>query len=130
VSALPFAWCEHLFARDRKQVPSYASRGPSPTPRITATQVRAIAARSPNPVGVEDALAILMALLDRWPQTFSKGAARCVSRLALEHKLTLADTQLALTALAGLPTPGAQAGVDALIDPGRAHRTPQGRRPA
>ena len=79
-------------------------------------QIRAIAAEIPYPVGLEDALAILLALLDREPQTFSRGAARWASRLALEHKLTLADTQLVLAALAVLPTPGARAGADALID--------------
>jgi hypothetical protein len=75
-------------------------------PRVTALQIRAIAAEIPYPVGLEDALAILLALLDREPQTFSRGAARWASRLALEHKLTLADTQLALAALAVLPTRG------------------------
>jgi hypothetical protein len=85
-------------------------------PRVTALQIRAIAAEIPYPVGLEDALAILLALLDREPQTFSRGAARWASRLALEHKLTLADTQLVLAALAVLPTPGARAGADALID--------------
>jgi hypothetical protein len=68
-------------------------------------QIRAIAAEIPYPVGLEDALAILLALMDREPGSCSKGAARWASRLALEHKLTLADAQLALAALAVLPTP-------------------------
>jgi hypothetical protein len=85
-------------------------------PRTTAMQIRAIAAEIPYPVGLEDALAILLAILDREPGSYSKGAARWASRLALEHKLTLADAQLALAALAVLPTPGARAGVEALID--------------
>jgi hypothetical protein len=96
---------------DHKQVPSCGFRAVA-NPRTTAMQIRAITAEIPYPVGLEDALAIL----DREPGSYSKGAARWASRLALEHKLTLADAQLALAALAVLPTPGARAGVEALID--------------
>jgi len=63
-------------------------------------QIRGDAAEIPYPVGLEDALAILLAILDRKPASYSKGAARWASRLALKHKLTLADAQLALAALA------------------------------
>jgi hypothetical protein len=82
----------------------------------TALQIRAIAAELPGPVGLEDALAILLALLDREPQTFSRGAARWEARLALERKLTLPDAQLTLAALEVLPGPGARAGAEALIE--------------
>jgi hypothetical protein len=67
---------------------------------------------------LEDALAILLALLDREPETFPRAAARWGARLALERKLTLVDAQLALASLAVLPGPGpgARAGAEALIE--------------
>jgi len=55
-------------------------------PRASATQIRAVASELPT-VGLEDALAILLALLDREPQTFSRGAARWGARLTLERRL-------------------------------------------
>ncbi len=86
--------------------------------RCTAAQIRALVAELPGPVGLEDALAILLALLDRDPETFSRAAARWGARLALERKLTLVDAQLALASLAVLPGPGfgARAGAEALIE--------------
>ncbi len=84
-------------------------------PRASATQIRAVAAELPT-VGLEDALAILLALLEREPHTFSRSAARWGARLTLEHRLSLVDAQLALAALAALPGPGARAGVEALIE--------------
>jgi hypothetical protein len=44
-------------------------------PNTSATQIRAIARELPT-VGLEDALAILLALLDREPQTFERAGAR------------------------------------------------------
>ncbi len=44
--------------------------------RCSATQIRALVAELPGPVGLEDALAILLALLDREPDSFSRMAAR------------------------------------------------------
>jgi hypothetical protein len=44
-------------------------------PRASAAQIRAIAAELPT-VGLEDALAILLALIDREPQTFARAAAQ------------------------------------------------------
>ena len=44
--------------------------------RCSAMQIRALAAELPGPVGLEDALAILLALLEREPNTFSRAAAR------------------------------------------------------
>jgi hypothetical protein len=86
--------------------------------RCTAAQIRALVAELPGPVGLEDALAILLALLDREPDTFPRAAARWGGRLALERKLPLADAQLVLAALAVLPGPGpgARAGAEALIE--------------
>jgi hypothetical protein len=42
-------------------------------------------------VGLEDALAILLALLEREPHTFSRTAARWGGRLMLERHLPLID---------------------------------------
>lgn len=83
-------------------------------PRASPTQIRAIAAELPT-IGLEDALAILLALLDREPQTFSRTAARWGARFTLERRLSLIDAQLALASLAALPGPGARAGAEALI---------------
>jgi hypothetical protein len=71
---------------------------------------------SPQPPGLEDALAILLALLDRRPDTYPRAAARWGSRFALERRLTLVDAQLTLAALAVLPEPGALAGVETLAE--------------
>lgn len=84
-------------------------------PRTSAGQIRAIAAELPR-IGLEDALAILLALLDREPQSFSRTAARWGGRLMLERRLPLIDAQLTLASLAALPGPGARAGADALIE--------------
>ncbi len=84
-------------------------------PNSTGLQIRAIAAELPK-IGLEDALAILLALLDREPESFSRNAARWASRLALERKLRLPDSQLVLAALATLPGPNARAGAEALIE--------------
>ncbi len=59
-------------------------------PRTSAGQIRAIAAELPT-VGLEDALAILLALLDREPQTFSRTAARWGGRLMLERPEALME---------------------------------------
>jgi hypothetical protein len=85
------------------------------SPGSSALQIRAVASELPR-VNLEDALAILLALLDREPQTFSRGAARWGSRLTLEQRLSLDDAQLTLAALATLPGPGARAGSEALIE--------------
>lgn len=84
-------------------------------PNSTSLQIRAIAAELPQ-IGLEDALAITLALLDREPESFSRNAARWASRFALEQKLTLPDTQLVLAALATLPGPHARAGAEALME--------------
>jgi hypothetical protein len=57
--------------------------------RCTVTRIRAIVAELPQPPGLEDALAILLALLDRGPDTYPPAAARWGSRFALERRLTL-----------------------------------------
>jgi hypothetical protein len=84
--------------------------------RGSATQIRAIAAELPQPIALEDALAICLALLDREPETYPRAAARWASRFALERQLTLVDAQLTLAALAALPGRSARAGIEALIE--------------
>jgi hypothetical protein len=84
-------------------------------PNASAVQIRAAALEVPH-VALEDALAILLALLEREPHTFPRGAARWGSRLVLERRLALDDAQLTLAALAALPGPGARAGAEALIE--------------
>ena len=85
-------------------------------PRASAVQIRAIVAELPGPVSLEDALAILLVLLDREPETFPRAAARWGGRLVLERRLPLVDAQLTLAALAALPGPAASAGAEALIE--------------
>lgn len=85
-------------------------------PRASVTQIRMIVAELPGPVCLEDALAILLALLDREPETFPRAAVRWGGRLMLERRLSLVDAQLALAALGTLPGPGARAGAEALIE--------------
>jgi hypothetical protein len=84
-------------------------------PRTSAAQIRAVASELPT-VGLEDALAILLALLDREPQSFARTAARWGARLTIERRLPLADAQLTLASLAVLPGAGARAGAEALIE--------------
>jgi hypothetical protein len=84
-------------------------------PQASAAQIRAIAAELPT-VGLEDALAILLALIDREPQTFPRAAARWGARFTVERRASLTDAQLALASLAVLPGSGARAGAEALIE--------------
>ena len=59
-------------------------------------------------IELDDGLAICLAFLDLEPQTFPRAATRWVARLALERRLTLPESQLALAALviAGLAATG------------------------
>lgn len=84
--------------------------------RGSASQIRAIVAELPRPPGLEDALAICLALLDREPETYPRAAAKWASRFAIERRLTLTDAQLALAGLAALPGDSARAGAEALIE--------------
>ena len=69
------------------------------------TQIRMIVAELPGPVCLEDALAILLALLDREPETFPRAAVRWGGGLMVERRLSLVDAQLALAPLAPCPGP-------------------------
>ena len=73
-------------------------------------------------IELEDGLAICLAFLELEPETFPRAATRWVARLALERRLTLAESQLALAALGTLDGPGARAGAEALIEIGARHR--------
>lgn len=84
--------------------------------RGSASQIRAIVAELPRPPGLEDALAICLALLDLEPETYPRAAAKWASRFAIERRLTLTDAQLTLAALAALPSESARAGAEALIE--------------
>jgi hypothetical protein len=113
--------CEHVFVCDRgRPVGTDGSaivrlHRALKMPNSTGLQIRAIAAELPR-IGLEDALAILPALLDREPESFSRNAVRWASRLALERRLRLADSQLVFAALATLPGQNAKAGAEALIE--------------
>jgi hypothetical protein len=84
--------------------------------RGSANQIRAIVAELPRPPGLEDALAICLALLDREPETYPRAAAKWASRFAIERRLPLPDAQLTLAALGALPGEGARAGIEALVE--------------
>ncbi len=84
-------------------------------PNTSAMQIRAIARELPT-VGLEDALAIVLALLEREPGSFSRTGARWGARLVLERRLELVDAQLVLASLAALEGPMAAAGAEALAE--------------
>lgn len=67
-------------------------------------------------MGLEDALAIVLALLEREPGSFSRTGAQRGGRLVLERRLELVDAQLVLASLAALERPTAAAGAEALTE--------------
>lgn len=67
-------------------------------------------------VGLDDGLAICLRFLELEPETYPRAASKWVARLALERKLTLGESQLALSSLAALDGPAARAGAEALIE--------------
>ena len=115
-SPIPQPACEHAFAMTSDGNAITRLHRAIANPRASATQIRAIVAELPGPVALEDALAILLALLDREPETFPRAGARWGGRLVLERRLPLVDAQLTLAALAALPGPAAGAGAEALIE--------------
>jgi hypothetical protein len=84
-------------------------------PNTSAMQIRAIARELPT-VGLEDALAIVLALLEREPASFSRTGACRGPRLVLERRLDLVDAQLVLASLATLEGHMAAAGAEALAE--------------
>jgi hypothetical protein len=84
------------------------------------TLVRAAAAELPR-VGLEDALAICLVLLDGEPQRFPAAVTRWHARLCLERTLPPEEADLALGALRALAGPRPRPAVAALADICRAH---------
>ena len=73
-----------------------------------------LAAELPK-VPLADALSLLLLALDQQPWRFETAAPRWHARLCDEARLTLAEAQLAVSALDVLPGTGAVAGGQALI---------------
>ena len=67
-------------------------------------------------IGLEDALDICLALLEREPAFYTRAAARWAARLTIEHALDLRDAQLTLAALGALDGTSPRAGAEALIE--------------
>jgi hypothetical protein len=66
-------------------------------------------------VPLADALSLLLLALDQQPWRFETAAPRWHARLCDEARLTLAEAQLAVSALDALAGPGAVAGGQALV---------------
>jgi hypothetical protein len=84
-----------------------------------------LAAELPK-VPLADALSLLLLALDQQPWRFETATPRWDARLCDEARLTLAEEQLAVSALDAVPGPGAVAGGQALV--GSATRTVSMRR--
>jgi hypothetical protein len=81
------------------------------------------AARELRRLGLDDALALTALLAEANPARYERAAVRWHGRLELEVRLlTLAESQLALAALAALPGPAAGGARDVLGWLGRRHR--------
>jgi hypothetical protein len=65
---------------------------------------RALAAELPRPLGLDEALAVLLLIAEREPQTYPRAAARFVGRVALERPLTIIDVEAAASTLLHVPT--------------------------
>jgi hypothetical protein len=79
-----------------------------------------MAARELGQVNLADALALTALMADAAPARFERAAVRWHGRFELEVKgLNLADSQLALSALATLAGPGAEIGAETLTRLGR-----------
>jgi hypothetical protein len=72
-------------------------------------------------VPLADALSLLLLALDHQPWRFETAAPRWHARLCDEARLTLAETQLALSALHALARPGAVGGAQGLVAVCSAH---------
>lgn len=76
--------------------------------------VLAAANELPRPVQLRDAIRILLVLANGEPDRFPAAAARFGSRLVSEHRLSIAEAQLAFAALATLGTSDPAAGAETL----------------
>ncbi len=64
---------------------------------------------------LDDALELCLLFLELDPDRFDAAAARWAARLILEHRLVVADAQLALSAISALQAGERRAGAEALI---------------
>ena len=87
------------------------------------TLIRAAAAELPR-IGLEDALAICLVLLEAEPQRFPAAAARWHARLCMERRLAIEEADLALGALRALAGERPQAAAAALGGICRAYGLP------
>jgi len=67
-------------------------------------------------VGLAEALDLVVLVAEVDPDRLDGYARRWLSRLAAEQPLTLAELDLAVTALRALPSPRAEAALRALLD--------------
>ena len=73
-------------------------------------------ARELGTISLDEALALVCLVAERSsPQRLDAYGRRWLARLATEHELTLAELDLAITALRALPSPRAQDALHALI---------------
>jgi hypothetical protein len=64
---------------------------------------RALAAELTRPLGLGEALGLLLLMCEREPRTFPRAGARFIGRLALERPLLVADVEHAAATLLHLP---------------------------
>ena len=76
--------------------------------------VLAAAHELPKPIQLRDALRILLVFATDDPARFPAAAARLVSRLVSERRLSIAEAQLTFAALATLPSQDPTAGAETL----------------
>lgn len=76
--------------------------------------VLAAANELPRPLQLRDAIRVVLVLATAEPSRFPAAAARFGSRLVSDHRLSIAEAQLAFAALASLPTPDPAAGAETL----------------
>ena len=103
-------WADRDLRRPRVDSPS-----PGPRARQRQSDPRD-RRRAPSPTRSRGRSGDLPRILDREPETYPRAAAKWASRFAIERRLTLTDAQLALAALAALPTESARACAEALIE--------------
>jgi hypothetical protein len=111
------AACEHVFVTSQGSAYSQFRRA---LERRNALVAWATAAELPH-VELGDALALVLLALDHDAPRFDRAAVRWHSRLCREVPLTLAEAQLALSALRALGSPSRVGAVDALLGVAERH---------
>jgi hypothetical protein len=109
--------CEHAFVTAQGNAYSQFKRA---LHRRSFLVAWTLAAELPS-VPLADALSLLVLALDQQPWRFETAAPRWHARLCAEARLTLAEAQLAVSALDTLAGPGAVAGGQALVALCEAH---------